>query len=84
MSDLCRSCKAPVIWVKTSKGSDMPIDAEPNVKGNMTIETRTVEDNGHMRDVVFATVVAPLFAMGQLRYMSHFATCKQAKSWRRR
>lgn len=33
MSDLfskqCKSCGAPIIWVKSLGGADMPLDAEP-------------------------------------------------------
>lgn len=28
-SSQCRSCKAPVIWIKTRSGRRMPLDAKP-------------------------------------------------------
>ena len=39
MRDLgtCRSCGAPIVWVKTAKGKKMPLDREPNEAGNITL-----------------------------------------------
>lgn len=69
----CQSCGAPIKWVVTEAGRNMPIDAEPSEKGNLLlidryvrfVKTRERED----RDV-------PL-------YISHFATCPDARAWKR-
>lgn len=47
---LCRSCQAPVVWVRTPAGHPMPV--------NLPVEGQPV--------------------------MSHFATCPQSKTWRKR
>jgi len=53
----CKSCKAKIFFIETSKGKQMPIDADPDEKGNIEIDG--------------------------LKYRSHFATCPQAKEWRK-
>ena len=76
MSAICRSCGAPIVWAKTSRGLSMPLDAAPVVDGNVAI-----------RDGV-AVVVDPggLFdeRPGEVRYVAHFATCPQAAQHRSR
>ncbi len=35
----CRSCGAPIVWVKTKLGKHMPVEAEPSVEfAQMIIE----------------------------------------------
>jgi hypothetical protein len=65
----CRSCNARIRWVKTEGGKQMPVDAELVAGGN--IELR----NG------LAVYVAPVAQVR--RYVSHFATCPNAKQHRR-
>lgn len=50
----CRSCGAMVVWAKTSKGADIPL----NVAAQVTIA-------------------------GKHYGRTHFATCPQAREWRR-
>lgn len=79
----CRSCGAAVLWAITEKGKRIPLDAEPNMKGNTMIEAETVEENGHMTERFVARIVSPLFDGSKPRYMPHHATCPDAKKWRR-
>ena len=65
----CRSCGAAVLWVRTGKNKAKPLDARPVADGNMVIENE--------RAVHFQ----PLIHGGQLRYMTHFATCPQGEQW---
>ena len=71
--DLCRSCGAKIIWVKTEKGKDMPIDAEPVPDGNIVMST----GKAHVvkKDETFLT--------GTKFYKSHFATCPHAAQHRK-
>lgn len=68
----CRSCDAPIRFVRTVKGALMPLNADPDPDGNVTVND----------DI--ATVHAP----GQLglddeqRWMPHHATCPQAADWK--
>lgn len=76
----CRSCGAKIFWCITARGKRIPINAEPdNAKGNLI-----VTDRGEVPGERFlATIVQPLLDASQTRYLSHFATCPQAKKWSR-
>lgn len=67
----CRSCQAPIIWVRTTAGRRMPLDAQPTAQGNVVL-----------RDGV-ATVLSGPAPDGNGR-MPHHATCPDAAQWRRR
>jgi len=72
----CRSCDAPVFWVRTETDRSMPLDVEPRDDGNLALEPCP---DGEIRAVPFSPLLHPT----QLRYVSHFATCPQAREWRR-
>ena len=63
----CRTCGAPVLWVTTFHGNPMPLDAEPSDKGNIVLRDGVAHYEGK----------ATLFDSAP-RYISHFATCKDA------
>lgn len=79
----CRSCGRAVIWAVTAKGKRIPLDAEPNVRGNIIVKETQAIVNGHAETQLAAEQVAPLFDAKQSRYMPHHATCPDAKKWRR-
>lgn len=60
-------------WVRTVKGQPMPLDAEPNPAGNVTLDA-------HGRAVVHAAGAAPA---DRPVFMPHHATCPDAGRWRR-
>lgn len=64
----CRSCGAEVIWVETEKGRRMPVDAESTEGGN----------------IVLVDGVAKYVKAGEGTHVSHFVTCPNAKSHRRK
>jgi hypothetical protein len=66
-ADRCRSCQAPILWARTTRGKSVPLDAEPCADGNLTL----VDGVAHYGALA-----------GQRHYKSHFATCKQANAWR--
>lgn len=75
----CRSCCAQVIWCVTDKGKSMPVDAEPSKGATLAVEHRTPPRKP------LARVVKPELAFGRTDLRtSHFATCPDAKSWRRK
>lgn len=82
MIDHCRSCNDPIIWALTrpvegKMQSRMPVNSEPAAGGNIELH----EDNG----VTYLTVIPKVDAAGRADLRtSHFATCKQAKEWRKR
>jgi hypothetical protein len=59
----------------------MPIDAEPAEDGNIIVSGTVTGE-----DTPFVTVLSPkgALAVGGPRYTSHFATCPNADSHRRR
>lgn len=69
----CRSCEALIIWAETTNGKRMPIDERPTAKGNLVYvsgEARAATDDDRR-------LKRPL-------YTSHFATCPDAATFRRR
>ena len=71
----CKSCGAAIRWYRTPAGKRMPVDAEPASDGNL---------------VILAGVVQPIQAdlfrgiPSGPRYISHFATCPNARKHRRK
>lgn len=73
----CRSCGAPVLWVRTERGKLMPLDVFPSDAGNVSIDTPDQR----------ATVLTGLFLENARRghatlYKSHFASCPKADEHR--
>ena len=66
----CASCKAPVVWAEhIESGKRMPLNRDPIDGGPYQID-----ENGKCR-------VDRSFPTGRI---SHFATCPQAKTWRKK
>lgn len=72
----CRSCGAPLLWIRTSAtDSLMPLDAEPVRDGNIIL----VDGKAHvMRGDLFEDMLEGP------RYVSHHATCPQSAQHRRK
>ena len=93
----CRSCKAPVWWVKTTAGRFTPVDAEDmggyeaplvnvDAAGLRVTGDRAPDGRGGMVPVVEALVGLELAAEpeeGERRYRSHFVTCPHAGEHRK-
>jgi len=87
----CRSCDAPIIWVITTNGKRMPVDAEPVVAGRGFRIDEQLLDEAQMgfndddlkpgKDVVATFTGTP--AKDERLYLSHFATCPDADQHRR-
>jgi hypothetical protein len=75
----CRSCNAPIIWARNNQtGASMILDADPVSNGNIVVYFNAPKP--------LATVLGRLDAQmheGPL-YVSHFSTCPDGKTWRRR
>lgn len=73
----CSSCGADILWCESATtGALMPIDAEPVASGNVALVGRVA----HVRR---GDLFEPMLPEGP-RYQSHFATCPNAKQWRRK
>lgn len=72
----CRSCGAAIVWaVSTSSGKRMPLDAEPTAQGNVILDSAT--------EPYSAVVQRGPIADGS-GHLSHFVTCPNAASWRKK
>lgn len=78
----CRGCGRQVMWIKTTAGKNMPVDTTiVNYRVDSTGKERIVTQAG---DVVCGTTgVTPDEADG-MGYISHFATCPQARAFSRK
>lgn len=65
----CKSCGAPLRWVKTQKGKNMPIDDNPRSEGRFVIQPDTDPPR-----VKFLTEEKAAAYEGD-KYTSHFQTC---------
>lgn len=78
----CRGCGKPIYWIKTPAGKSIPCDPEQvrywkRPGGSQKIVTPWGE-------VVSAELSGDLNDTTYVGYISHFATCPQANSFRRR
>lgn len=74
----CRSCAAPIQWVRTPEGRTMPLDPLPVEDGNLALM---------QGDPIIAVPVAKhelLIDDDGLRYVSHFASCPDAAGQHRK
>jgi len=69
MSDLCRTCKAPIVWARSPKGAAMPFDAAPSDEHGQWL----------LREGRALYVAPPKRAehAGEL-FATHFVTCPDA------
>ena len=77
--DECGSCRAPIIWAVTTRGKDMPVNADPAPSGgNIALDLRPGMD-----PLARVLTVTQQFGRTSL-YLSHFVDCPQAPRWRKR
>lgn len=78
----CTKCKKQIIWIRTPAGKNMPCNAEIKYyKEKDGGKDRIVLPNGQ---VVVGTILnSPEYADG-FGYVSHFATCKFAQTFKRK
>ena len=69
---ICRTCRQPILWAVTTTGRRIPVDVHPTERGNLTLVT----DGHQLIAGVHVDADGP-------RYLSHFATCKDANRHRK-
>jgi hypothetical protein len=88
----CKRCNAPMRWVKTLSGKNMPLDVDPVEPGNGTftvIET-TDPESGRPVETAYSYKSAkwqkwdPAEISEADWFTSHFATCPYADEFRGR
>ena len=81
----CKSCGAPIWWIKTIKGNWLPVNRR-------AIEATPVQKGGHTFVLVDGSTVQAL-PTGSIRYdgvdsliafEAHFATCPDADTFRKK
>lgn len=77
----CKGCGAEIIWVKTFGGKSMPCDPEQIIYwAKPGGRAKIVTPNG---EIYSAELQGDLNKATGVGYISHFATCPQANSFRR-
>lgn len=78
----CKGCQAEIIWIKTVNGKNMPCNAKEVVYWeNKDGKANIVRTNG---EVVRADLEGEEGKESGIGYISHFASCPNANSHRRR
>ena len=78
----CRSCGQDIRWIKTAAGKNMPCDYVPvYYREQAGAKGKIVTEDG---DVLSAEINVPCGLADGLGYLSHFSTCPNADTFRRR
>lgn len=87
MPSTCRSCGAPIRWVRLPSGKALPIDPVPVPDGTVVVhadgERAAVVSDATMEALAIELGTEGMEAMARLRYRSHFASCPNAASHRK-
>lgn len=79
MNTRCKSCNAPIVWVRTVGDARMPIDA---YEQDGRIIPKEIKDGNVILDNDRRGVLARTVKKGQGTHQSHFASCPHAAEWR--
>lgn len=83
----CRSCKAPIIWVKTPTGSWMPLDCDPVDPDELHaagVYWEILDEDANPYEVRRVTAMEVMMSVVPIEvYEAHFATCPEADEHRR-
>lgn len=77
----CRSCKAEIYFAHTKSGKDAPFERDPN--GLYAIRNGEAVYVGMPDEQPKQLELGVKPAEPEPRFTSHFATCRQAKEWRK-
>jgi len=84
----CKRCGAPMVWVKTEKGKNMPLDPESTEAGKFVPVIMATMGDGVRKAVPIAKpedgcLVMYMPGSSRPRYTSHFQTCPNAAEFSR-
>lgn len=77
----CRSCGRPIVWARTSNNKSIPLDPEPAPRGNLVV---SLTDSILHAGVTRGPQLDGLRAAHKPLYLSHFTTCPNADTWRKK
>lgn len=72
----CSACGAPIRWERTEKGKAMPLNQEPDPKGNVILKPYADGMRAHILHKDEADLPGT-------RFMPHHATCEKVGEFRR-
>jgi hypothetical protein len=72
-SSTCKHCGRPIVWAKTERGKNRPVDPDPVPNGDLELKA-TGTENGR---VLFAVRTAPTSATK--RWRCHFVSCPKER-----
>lgn len=79
----CRGCKALIIWAKSARGSNMPMDVSPTDEGQFFL-FRKPDHILAVHQMEQSTRAEDARRRGDKKYTCHFATCPNAAQHRAR
>lgn len=81
----CRSCGAEIRWIKTRNGKNMPVDPEEYyvLEGAVTENRQAITFVSGDGRIIRGVTVRPENPLGEICYISHFATCPYADQHRK-
>lgn len=77
---VCRSCGKPIKWIELKSGKKMPVDPDPFELWEAEEGDTVVTERG---DVIKYDKDKHAGNEAEV-YVSHFSTCPQADSWRKK
>jgi len=81
----CRSCDAPILFIKTKNGKTMPVNAEPVwIRKDAAGKTYIKSDGSFITGEIVGDAYDDPENKPVEAYVSHFATCPQAENFRKR
>lgn len=80
----CRSCRARIIWAETVRGKLIPVDPDAVYNGNIFLYQRENKAPLAVMEGDRDTIKRLGISMFGNRHISHFATCPQGTSWRKK
>jgi hypothetical protein len=82
-TSVCRSCGAPILWVRTTHARALPLNVDEDPEGIVTLRERAREADRFLGPLAVVHSVKNPPPAGVARYTSHFATCPNAARHRK-
>lgn len=76
-------CGAPIVWARTEKGKNMPVDAEPTAAGRYRLEDRGGDQPVAVYTHPISLAQAEAAGKTVVVHSAHWATCPSERQFRR-
>lgn len=81
MAEVCKTCRAPIVWSLTPAGARAPIDLEP-VEGGTVLLLAPTGFGGPLSVVLSKNALEVARGNRLPLRMSHWASCPDREAWR--